>query len=57
MNVALPFSHFSVEESSKDLEELVAIVADLSAILEEVAPGPKAKRLREQAQVLKAHLQ
>jgi hypothetical protein len=51
VNVALPSSHLHVEESSKDLAELSAIRADLAAVVEEIAPGPKVKRLRERAQV------
>jgi len=57
VNVALPFGNIHVEESSKDLAELTAIVADLAAIVEEAAPGPKVKRLRERAQLLKTRLQ
>ena len=54
VNVALPFSHLCVEESSKATAELAALVADIAAIVEEAVPGPKAKRLRERAQALKA---
>ncbi len=57
VNVALPFSHLHVEESSKDLGELSGIVADLAGIVEEANPGPKVKRVRERAQVLRRRLQ
>lgn len=52
VNVALPFSSLRVEESSKDLAELAAVVADLTEIVEGLAPGPKMRRLRERARVL-----
>ena len=46
-NVALPFSSINIEESSRDLAELAAVVVELVTIVEGVAPGPKIKRLRE----------
>ena len=56
VNVAFPFGSVRIEESSEDLAELSGIVADLAAAVEEVAPGPKAKKLREHARVLAARL-
>ena len=57
VNVALPFSHLHVEESSKGLAELASLVADLVAVVEAGSPGPKTKKLRDQAQALKARFQ
>jgi hypothetical protein len=57
VNVAFPFSHLHVEESSKDLAELSGIVADLAAMVEQAAPGPGVTKLRERAQVLRTRLQ
>lgn len=57
VNVALPFSHLHVDDSSRDLGELAALVADLTGLVEEAAPGPKARGLRERAHVLKVRLQ
>jgi hypothetical protein len=57
VNVALPFSHLHVEESSKGLAELAALVADLVVVVEESAPGPRIRKLRERAQALKARVQ
>lgn len=54
VNVALPFSSIHIEESSKDLAELAAVVADLASAIEGLTPGPKSKKLREQAQALAA---
>jgi len=56
VNVALPFGSIHIEESSKDLAELSSIVADLASAVESLAPGPKAKKLREHAQLLAARL-
>ena len=54
VNVALPFGSIHIEESSKDLAELAAVVAELVSIVEGLAPGPKVKRLREQVQAVVA---
>ena len=56
VNVALPFGTIHIEESSKDLAELARVVAELASFTEGLAPGPKVKELREQAQVLAAKL-
>ena len=56
VNVALPFGNIHIEESSKELAELSMIVADLASAIEGLAPGPKAKRLREQSQLLATRL-
>lgn len=56
VNVALPFGTIHVAESSTDLAELSGIVADLAAVVEGLAPGPKVKRLREQSRRLAAKL-
>jgi hypothetical protein len=57
VNVALPFSHLHVEESSRGLAELTAIVAEMAAVIEKAVPGSQAKHLRERTQALKARLQ
>jgi len=56
VNVALPFGNVNihVEESSKDLAELAAVLVELVLIVEDLAPGPRVKKLREQAQALAA---
>jgi hypothetical protein len=54
--VALPFGNIHIEESSKDFAELARIVAELIATVEGLAPGPKVKKLREQAQTLAARV-
>jgi hypothetical protein len=56
VNVALPFSSFHVEEPSRELVELVDVVAELVAMLETLAPVPEAERLRERVQALKVRL-
>ena len=56
VNVALPFSHLHVEESSKNLAELISIVSDLIGVVEQAAPGPKVKKLRERVHVLAGSL-
>ena len=57
VNVALPFSHLHVSESSTDLAELAAIVADLASVVEGALPGTNLKKLRERAQALRARVQ
>ena len=56
VNVAFPFSNIRIEESSKELAELAALVAELASTVEGLTPGPKSKKLREQAQALTARL-
>jgi len=52
VNVALPFSKISVQEPSKELAVLAAIVAELAVIVEGLAPAPAAEALRKRARVL-----
>ncbi len=52
VNVAMPFSRLTVEQPGREFTELVAIVADLCAALEEVAPGPRVTELRKRARRL-----
>ncbi len=56
INVALPFSKIQVAEPSKDLGELAAMVAELAAVVERVAPGEESRRLHEHAQTLAARV-
>jgi hypothetical protein len=57
VNVAFgPFSKIEIQEPSKEFAELAALVADLVTIVEGLAPGPKAGKLRQQAQMLAARL-
>jgi hypothetical protein len=56
INVALPFSKIQVDEPSKDLGELAALVAELAAVVERVAPGEESRRLQDRADRLAAHL-
>lgn len=56
VNVALPFSHFKVEEPSRELVELAQVVARLAAVVEEAAPGPQARLARRQADALARRL-
>jgi hypothetical protein len=57
VNVALPFSHLHVEESSRAVAELAALFADLAVIVEQAVPGPKATELRKRAETLRSRLQ
>jgi hypothetical protein len=56
INVALPFSKIQIDEPSKELGELAAVVAELAAAVERVAPGEKSRRLRERAEEVVAKL-
>jgi len=56
VNVALPFGNIHIEESSKDLAELAAIVVELVSIVDELTPGPRIKKVREQVQALAARV-
>jgi len=56
VNVSLPFSRIELTEPSKELSELVAIVAELTGELEGVAPGPEMKRLHQRATALHARV-
>ena len=52
INVALPFSHLQVEETSKQIAELAQIVAELAAVVADLAPASKAKALNARAEAL-----
>jgi hypothetical protein len=54
VTVALPFSKITLEEPGKEIAELAAIVAELTAIVERVAEGPELTRLRDRAEALAA---
>ena len=54
VTVALPFSKITLEEPGKEVAELAAIVAELTAIVEQVAEGPELARLRDRAEALAA---
>ena len=54
VNVALPFSHLHVEESSKDLAELAAVVTDLVSIVQGLTSSTEIEALRERAETLAA---
>jgi hypothetical protein len=56
VNVAFPFSQIKVQEPSKDLSELAALVGELADVLADVAPGPKAQEFKERAQALATRL-
>jgi len=54
VTVALPFSKITLAEPGKEVAELAAIVAELTAIVEHVAEGPELARLRDRAEALAA---
>ncbi len=54
INLALPFSKIMVEEPSREVAELRAIVAELLALLESSAPGEAISDLRRRAEALAA---
>lgn len=56
VNVALPFSTIHIEESSKDLAELAAVVAELASSVEGLSNDPRVKTLVAQAQAVAARL-
>jgi hypothetical protein len=56
VNVALPFSQISVQEPSRELAELAGLVAELAAVVEDVAPGPASADLRKRVHALAARL-
>jgi len=56
VNVAFPFSQIKVEEPSKELAALAALVGELADLLADLAPGPKAQELGERAHALAAGL-
>jgi hypothetical protein len=56
INVALPFSKIQIDEPSKDVGELAAVVSELASVVERVAPGEVSRRLRERAEAVAAKL-
>jgi hypothetical protein len=54
INVALPFAKITIQEPTRDLTELVAIVVRLAAIVDTVAPGPETRDLHARARALAA---
>lgn len=56
VNVALPFSQLKIEQPSGELVALTTLVADLAAMMAEVAPGPQADELRDRARDLVSHV-
>jgi hypothetical protein len=56
VNLALPFSKITVEESGKDLAELASIVAALAAVVERTADDPFLPELRKRAEAFAARL-
>jgi hypothetical protein len=56
VTVALPFSKITVEEPSKELAELAAIVAGLATLVEATVAEPEATQLRLRAEALAARI-
>jgi hypothetical protein len=54
VTVAFPFSKITLEQPGKEFAELAAIVAELTAIVEQVTEGPELARLRDRAEALVA---
>jgi hypothetical protein len=52
VNVAFPFSQIKVQQPSEDVAALAMLVKELTDLVGEIAPGPKAKDLRQRAEVL-----
>lgn len=53
VNVAFPFSQIKLEEPSKELAELAALVLDLVGAMAEWVPEDRLEDLRARAQVLR----
>ena len=53
VNVAFPFSQIKLEEPSKELAELAALVFDLVGTMAEWVPEDRLEDLRARAQVLR----
>ena len=53
MNVAFPFSQIKLEEPSKELAELAALVFDLVGAMGEWVPEDQLEELQARAQVLR----
>ncbi len=56
VNIAFPFSQIKVEEPSKELAELAALVFDLVGAMAEWVPEDRLDDLRARAQVLRESL-
>lgn len=54
VSVAFPISHLHIEESSKDLAELVRILVHHASVVGGLAPGPEVEKLRDAADALAA---
>jgi hypothetical protein len=53
LNIAFPFSQIKLEEPSKELAELAALVFDLVGTMAEWVPEDRLEDLRARAQVLR----
>ena len=56
VNIALPFSTFRIQEPSRDLAELAAILASLLDFLDEHSPDAQLSELRDRAHAAAVHL-
>jgi hypothetical protein len=56
VNVAFPFSQIRLEEPSKELAELAALIFDLVGAMAEWVPEDRLEELLERAQVLRDEL-
>jgi hypothetical protein len=56
VNVAFPFSQIKLEEPSKELAELAALVFDLVTAMSEWVPEDRLEELQVRAQVLREAL-
>jgi hypothetical protein len=56
VNIALPFSHFRVQEPSRDLVELAGIVGALVDVVAASQPTAELRPLREQLDALVVRL-
>jgi hypothetical protein len=56
VNVAFPFSQIKVQEPSRQLVELTALVVELAEMVAEAVPGPRAQRLQRRAHDLAGQL-
>ena len=56
VNIVFPFSQIKVEEPSKELSELAALVFDLVAAMAEWVPEDRLEELQARAQVLRETL-
>jgi len=56
VNVAFPFSSIQVQEPSRELAELSAIVVELVGLIDAAAPSPELTALGKKAQALAQRL-